>query len=128
MSVDADLIEIVKEALTQKGVFSELKARVRAEVYHLLEDKTVEMPKKHVELFLSIELIREFLVSMKLDNSLSVFTEEIGRASEETGINREFLGSELGFNTFHSDNSVPLITMIVQKLVKDKDALDINSC
>jgi hypothetical protein len=35
-----DLSDAITEALKRKGVYSKMKAQLRAEVYHTLEDKT----------------------------------------------------------------------------------------
>jgi len=125
-TTEVDLVNVVREALRQKGVLSDLKARVRAEVFNLLEDKTVSMPKRQSELFLVTELIREFLASMKYDNTLAVFEEEVGGGMADEQISREFLGSELGFNTLLADQSVPLLLMLVHKFIEDKKTLDSN--
>ena len=36
-----DLLDAVKHALERKGTLQKVKAHIRAEVYHTLEDKTV---------------------------------------------------------------------------------------
>ena len=37
----ADLLEAVSNALERKGTLQKVKAHIRAEVYHTLEDKSV---------------------------------------------------------------------------------------
>ena len=83
ISLDDDLQSAVKEALERKGVMKDVKARLRASVFSCLEDKTVPLPaKKSKDLYLASELIRDFLISLNLGSSLSVFLEEMGQPDE----------------------------------------------
>ena len=52
-----------RQALEKKGVIKDLKARLRADVYQCLEDKSVKMPEKPADVFLATELIRELLIT-----------------------------------------------------------------
>eukprot|EP01032_Pedospumella_encystans_P036945 gene36945-41821_t len=115
----SDLVEAISEALKRKGVYSKIKSQLRAEVFHTLEDKTIVAPDKPHDVYLAAELIREFMIKFKLNNSLSVFCEEMGQPSE-MAVNREFLGGELGLNTLESDSSVPLLISVLQHLTDKK--------
>lgn len=117
---EMDLVDAVKTALNRKGVSAAVKSQIRAEVFHTLEDKTVQMPDKPPDVYVASELIREFLISLNLRNTLSVFCEEIGQ-HDEMGVNRELLSGELGINTLESDASVPLLVQLVQHMAKSKD-------
>ena len=122
----SDLAEVVKEALNRRGVLAKVKANVRAEIFHALEDKTVTMPDKPRETFLASELIREFLQLSGLNNSLSVYSEENGQPAE-MAVDREFIGGELGVNV--QDNvvgtaSVPLLVLLVKHLLDQKEDLE----
>lgn len=129
---DDDLKTAVRQALEKKGVIKDLKARLRAEVYQCLEDKSVKMPEKPADVFLATELIRELLISLKLDNTLAVFCEEMGQPTEMR-CDREFLGDELGFNVSNrsavvtalkgkenSPATVPLLVQLVTHLRHNK--------
>ena len=72
------------------------------------------------DLYLAQELIREYLISLQHNNTLSVYCEETGQP-REMGTDRIFIGGELGFNVSQSDSSVPLLLLLVQQLRKNKD-------
>jgi hypothetical protein len=117
----SDLVEAITESLKRKGVYSKIKSQVRAEVFHTLEDKNTPAPEKPREVYLAAELIREFMIRFKLNNSLSVFCEEMGQPAE-MGVNREFIGSELGLNTLQSDPNIPLLISVLEHLMDKKTA------
>ena len=121
-----DLADTVKEALSRRGVLSKVKATIRAEIFHALEDKTVTMPDKPREEYLASELIREFMSLSGLNNSLSVYSEENGQPAE-MAVDREFIGGELGVNVQDSmvgTASVPLLVLLVKHLLDQKDELE----
>lgn len=123
---DNDLVDAVKEALERKGILSQIKAQIRAEVFHSLEDKTVSLPEKPPDVFIATELVKELLITLKLNNTLSVFCEEVGQPGE-MGIDREFIGGEVGLNTIGTNTNIPLLILIIQYLKKNKfDCLDNN--
>jgi len=115
---DNELATAVCAALARKGVLKSLKSKLRAEVYHVLENKQEPMPEKTKEVYLASELIRDFLVGMKLDNTLSVFMEELGQP-QEARIDRSFVASEIGMSTSNED--VPLLVMLVELLQTSKE-------
>ena len=55
------LLAVVKETLENRGVMSQLKARIRAEVFRALDDQTETKPTLSNENLLINELIREYL-------------------------------------------------------------------
>lgn len=114
-----DLLEAIEEALHRKGVYSKIKSQLRAEVFHTLEDKSVAFPDKPKDVYIASELIREFLMGFKLNNSLSVFSEEFGQPAE-MNVDREFVGGELGLNVLESNPKVPLLVLLVQHLMNSK--------
>ena len=129
---DEDLKSAVRQALEKKGVIKDLKARLRSEVYQCLEDKTYKMPDKPPDVYLATELVRELLISLKMENTLSVFCEEMGQPMEMR-CDREFLGDELGFNVGrgtavttalkgkeNSPASIPLLVQLVNHLRHNK--------
>jgi hypothetical protein len=114
-----DLVEAITEALARKGVYSKLKSQLRAEVFHTLDDKSAPSPEKPREVYLAAELIREFMIRFKLNNSLSVFCEEMGQPAE-MNVDRQFIGGELGLNTLQSDPSIPLLISVLQHMMDNK--------
>jgi lisH domain-containing protein FOPNL len=118
----SELSEAIYESLKRKGTLNQIKARIRAEIYHTIEDKTTTTPSKPKEVYLASEIIREFLMSSKLESSLSVFNEEMGQPSEMM-VDREFVGGELGFNMIDEKGtgSVPLLVLLVQRLLQEKE-------
>lgn len=101
----------------------QLRSRIRAEVFHSMESQQGEVvppPPKPEDVFLSCELVRELLMSLGLNNSLSVFQQESGQPSEMR-IDRRLLASELGFRTNEQrDRDVPLLLLIVRMLKEMK--------
>ena len=122
----SELHTVMMESLKRRGVLGKISANVRAEVFHMLEDKTVPMPDKPAEMYLATELIREFLMSSELNSSLSVFNEECGQPSEMR-VDREFIGGELGFNLIDESASAretPLLVLLVSHLLTQKRRQD----
>jgi lisH domain-containing protein FOPNL len=122
----SDLSEVVKEALSRRGVLNKVRATIRAEIFHALEDKTVTLPDKPREVFLASELIREFLQSSSLNSTLSVYNDENGQPADMT-VDREFIGGELGVNvqdSFAGTSNVPLLVLLVKHLLDQKEDLE----
>lgn len=55
-------ITVVKEALVKTGALSEIQARIRSEVFHVLQEDTEPPPPLSKENILINELIREYLI------------------------------------------------------------------
>jgi lisH domain-containing protein FOPNL len=125
----SDLTGAVKEALTRRGVYSSIKAKLRAEVFHALQDKTISMPDKPQDVFLATELIRDFLNVLHFDNSSSVFCEESGQPPQ-MAVDRAFLSNELGFNLTSNEgqasSGVPLLVLLINQLRRIKDQHDVD--
>lgn len=93
MSSFADLKLVLAEALENKGVLNEVKAKLRAEVYTVLEDNSFEKPRISQENLLINELIREYMEFNHYKYSKSVFLKESNQPSEP--LNREVIAAEL---------------------------------
>ena len=119
----SELSEAIYERLRRKGTLNQIKAWIRADIYHTIEDKTVSTPSKPREVYLASEIIREFLMSSKLESSLSVFNEEMGQPSEMM-VDREFVGAELGFNMIDEKGTggVPILVLLIQRLLEEKES------
>lgn len=112
---------VVRECLERKGVMGDLKARIRAEVFHALEDKASPCPSKPRGVFLASELIRDYLQSFELRSTNAVFIEESGQPVEML-IDRHFLGEELGVNLVGASEDVPLLVLLIEHLTRLKNA------
>ncbi len=64
---------VLGEALESKGVANELKSKLRAEVFNILEDNSNEKPIISQENLLINELIREYMDFNHYKYSKSVF-------------------------------------------------------
>ena len=119
-----DLPSLIRANLERKGILRELKAKLRAEVYHMLEDKSIPCPPKgDGSVFLAYELIRDFLQTFQLRNTVSVFNEESGQP-QENRVDRHFIGEELGINLIDSESKdVPLLVLLVDYLLRLKKSL-----
>ena len=113
-SDSTDLKAALRAALESKGVLKDIKAKLRAEVFHCLEDKTVELPDKPRDVHIANEIIREYMTNFNLTNSLSVFMEEGGQPAELSA-DRQFLASELGLR-LRPDEKEPLLVVILRVL------------
>jgi hypothetical protein len=125
----SDLHDAMIASLDRRGVLGQIKSRIRAEVFHTIEDKSIGMPEKPKEIFLAGELIREFLMSSSLNSSLSVFNEEIGQPNE-MNIDREFIGGELGFNMIDEkpqSQQVPLLVLLVNQLLGERKKANLDN-
>lgn len=63
---------VVKDTLEDRGVLGQIKARIRAEVFHALEEDTEPAPPLGNENMFINELIREYFEFNKYKYSLSV--------------------------------------------------------
>lgn len=64
---------MLKDALENKGVVNNVKAKLRAEIFSVLEDNTLEKPTVSQENLLINELIREYMDFNHYQYSKSVF-------------------------------------------------------
>ena len=67
------IVVVLCESLENKGVLSQLKAKLRAEIFEVLEDNSYEKPRLSQENLLLNELIREYLEFNHYKYSKSVF-------------------------------------------------------
>eukprot|EP00731_Ephydatia_muelleri_P017758 Em0010g856a len=93
MATAEELKKVLKDTLEGRGVMEELRARIRAEIFNALDDKTENKPVLSHENLLLNELIREYLEFNKYKYSCSVFLQETGQPQEPLG--RDFLAHEL---------------------------------
>ncbi|XP_033630850.1 lisH domain-containing protein FOPNL-like [Asterias rubens] len=116
-----ELKAVLKETLESRGVMGQIKARVRSEVFHALDDQSDPRPPLSNENMLINELIREYLEFNKYKYTSSVLTAESGQP--QTPLDREFLVNELNITEDRDTASVPLLYSILSHFVHSKKSL-----
>ncbi|KAK7493289.1 hypothetical protein BaRGS_00015415 [Batillaria attramentaria] len=111
MASSGELKEVVKKSLETRGVLTQVKARIRAEVFSALDKPTESRPAVSNENVLINELIREYLEFNKYHYAASVLAAESGMAKEP--LDREFLRAELNVVEDAPSRSIPLLYSIV---------------
>ncbi|CAF0744221.1 unnamed protein product [Brachionus calyciflorus] len=120
MSTYDDLKSVLKETLENKGVTSDLKSRLRAELFSVLEENTFDKPLVSQENLLINELIREYMEFNHYKYSKSVFLKESNQPS--IPLNREIMAAELHIKENSTTKQVPLIYSMLWNLL-NKDPL-----
>lgn len=105
--------DAVMSALERRGATRSIKAKIRAEVHASLNNDALPPPKVPNDLYLCGELIKDFLLKIKCDSTLSVFNEEIGISGS---LQRDILGKELGLDVSTADSDVPLLLLLMQSM------------
>ncbi|PRD26959.1 UNVERIFIED_CONTAM: LisH domain-containing protein FOPNL [Trichonephila clavipes] len=93
MATARDLKDVLKESLAKSGVLSEIRARIRAEVFNVLQDETEPPPPISNENVVINELIREYLIYNGYLFTESVLLAESGHPQFQ--LDREFLKEKL---------------------------------
>ncbi|XP_010177600.1 PREDICTED: lisH domain-containing protein FOPNL, partial [Mesitornis unicolor] len=101
----------LKDTLEKRGALGQIKARIRAEVFNALDDKSEPRPPLSHENLLINELIREYLEYNKYKYTASVLTAE--SAQPEVPLGRQFLAKELNVVEDADGISVPLLYGII---------------
>nr|XP_009934629.1 PREDICTED: lisH domain-containing protein FOPNL [Opisthocomus hoazin] len=111
ISSDLFMVIVLKDTLEKRGALGEIKARIRAEVFNALEDRSEPRPPLSHENLLINELIREYLEYNKYKYTSSVLTAESGQP--EVPLDRQFLAKELNIVEDANGKSVPLLYGII---------------
>eukprot|EP00079_Xenopus_tropicalis_P017695 XP_004918017.1 PREDICTED: lisH domain-containing protein FOPNL isoform X1 [Xenopus tropicalis] len=119
MASVADLKAVVKDTLEKRGVMGQLKARVRAEVFEALDDRSEPKPVLSPENLLINELIREYLAFNKYRYTASVLTAETGLS--DIPLDRSFLTKELNVVDDMNSQSVPILYGILAHFLKEHE-------
>ena len=116
-----DLKTAIRRKLESTGAIDAIKSRIRAEVFHSIEEKSIPLPDKPAEVYLAHEILKEFLTYFHLPNTLSVFLEESGQPTEMR-TDRDFVAQEIGFTLPPNDerDQLPLLIMILKQLQAEK--------
>lgn len=78
MATIEELKDVLKDTLEDKGVLSQLRAKIRSEIFTTLNDQEYSKPKLSEENMIINELIREYLLYNDYQHSASVFIPETG--------------------------------------------------
>ncbi|KAI1896048.1 hypothetical protein AGOR_G00090790 [Albula goreensis] len=116
MATIAELKAALKETLEARGVLGQLKARIRAEVFNALDDKSETRPALSHENLLINELIREYLEFNNYRYTASVLVAESGQP--EVPLDRQFMTNELNVVEDPSSRSVPLLYGLLSHFLK----------
>ncbi|TWW58589.1 centrosomal protein 20 isoform X2 [Takifugu rubripes] len=121
MATISELKCAIKETLESRGVWAQLKAGIRAEVFGVLDNTGEPRPPLSHENLLINELIREYLEFNKYRYTASVLTAESGQP--DVPLDRQFLANELKVTESASSKSVPLLYGLVSYFVNNTDNL-----
>lgn len=115
MATVEDLKAALRENLEERGVLDELRARVRAEIFSLLDDTAAAekrpVPEMPIENLIINELVREYLQFNHYDAALSVFLAEAHQP--RTPATREALETHVGCKTSGEARRLPLLYGLV---------------
>ncbi|CAI9725903.1 20 isoform X2 [Octopus vulgaris] len=106
-----DLKNAISESLERKGVLNQVKAQIRAEMFHVLDEHSEGKPPICNENLIINELILEYLQYNKYKHTSSVLMAEAGQS--ETRLDREFIKNELNIAEDLETSSVPLLYSLV---------------
>ena len=105
----------LRDALEASGALPPIKAQLRAAVFHAIEGtaggspSAAGRPAPSPEALIAHELIREYLIYMGMDHTLSVFTAEANLAP--ASVPRKLLASTVGLAG--ATPTVPLLCAMV---------------
>ncbi|XP_062852554.1 lisH domain-containing protein FOPNL [Trichomycterus rosablanca] len=113
MATVRDLQSALKESLEARGVLAQLRARMRAEVFSILDDdrEGERRPAPPRETLLINELIREYLQFNKYRYTQSVLISEAGQP--DVPLDRQFIANELNIVEEPSSQTLPLLYGLV---------------
>ncbi|GBN93304.1 LisH domain-containing protein FOPNL [Araneus ventricosus] len=109
--------EILKESLAKSGVLSEIRARIRAEVFNVLQDETEPPPPISNENVFINELIREYLIYNGYLFTESVLLAESGHP--QFRLERELLKERLRMKPVEEADELPLLYSLVSYFSKE---------
>ncbi len=108
MATIDDMKTVLKDTLEERGILSELRARLRAEIFNSLNDKPLDRPKLSNENLILNELIREYLIFNNYTHALSVFLPESGQP-ERAPFDRSYITKKLNIQEDSKSRELPLL-------------------
>ncbi|KAG8177709.1 hypothetical protein JTE90_008334 [Oedothorax gibbosus] len=119
MATARDLKDVLKDALSKSGALNEIRARIRAEIFNLLQDESEPPPVISNENLIINELIREYLIYNGYLFTESVLLAESGHP--QYPFDREFLKERLNVKPSGEADNLPLLYGLFSHfLSKDK--------
>ncbi|KAM9179399.1 centrosomal protein 20 isoform 2-T2 [Mergus octosetaceus] len=115
MATVVELKQALKEALEKRGVLGQIRANIRAEVFHALDDQSEPRPPLSRENLVINELVREYLEYNKYKYTASVLT---AAGQPEVPLDRQFLVKELNIAEDANAKSVPLLYGIISHFLR----------
>jgi len=118
-----ELRSALRESLEAQGVLGEMRAKLRAEIFRLIDASgDVARPDMPPETAVVAELCREFLAFSGYSQTLSVFEAEAGLSSAEKSLSRDIIAADLGIRQAPSSKTedLPLLYNLVQALKHTK--------
>lgn len=104
-----ELKEVLKETLEEKGVLSQIRARIRTEIFNTLNDGSAgNRPKPSMENEIINELIRDYLKFNHYDHTLAVFLPESGQPTTPP-YDRGFITKKLKIVEDKNSQELPLL-------------------
>eukprot|EP00826_Nyctotherus_ovalis_P056836 TRINITY_DN7753_c0_g1_i14.p2 TRINITY_DN7753_c0_g1~~TRINITY_DN7753_c0_g1_i14.p2 ORF type:complete len:155 (+),score=42.41 TRINITY_DN7753_c0_g1_i14:116-580(+) len=119
MATLEELKNVLKETLDKRGVLSQIKAKIRAEIFASLEHEGPGKPKLSQENLLINELIREYMQYNGYLHALSVFTHESGQPSDPI-LDHDQMARDLRVVEDSSTRSVPLLYSLIYGYQKSR--------
>ena len=107
----------IKAKLKESGTLREIKSRIRAEIFSVIDEKKTSVAKSDhpIENAILNEIIREYFKFNGYTHSLSVFEKEVD-LEKRPPFDRDFLASEVGIDANQSRSSLPLLYTMRQRL------------
>lgn len=115
-------------ALENRGAVAKIKAQIRAEVHAALNSEAAPAPSSLPnDIYLAGEIVKDFLVRMKCENTLSVLSAELG-VDKDQDLQRDFMLQELGIQDAAGQRDIPVLLLIMQHAMRrNKAAVDCAS-
>jgi lisH domain-containing protein FOPNL len=108
MATIEEMKNVLKDTLEERGILSELRARLRAEIFNSLNDKPTQKPPLSQENMIINELIKEYLIFNNYTHSLSVFLPETGQP-EKSPFDRTYITKKLKIQEDSKSKELPLL-------------------
>mmetsp|Transcript_8861 Transcript_8861/g.24048 ORF Transcript_8861/g.24048 Transcript_8861/m.24048 type:complete len:149 (+) Transcript_8861:178-624(+) len=107
-----DLTSLLKKALDEKGSLGEIRARIRSEVFQVLEGDVPGRPAPAPETTLLIELIRDFLDFHGYKHTSQVLLSESGHSKEK--LDSDLLAHEAFRGKVVRDSDMPVLYSMLE--------------
>ncbi|XP_054712527.1 centrosomal protein 20-like [Uloborus diversus] len=117
MATARDLKDALKEALSKSGVLAEIRARIRAEVFNVLQDDADLPPPLSNDNLIINELIREYLIYNGYFHTESVLTTESGQPQIQMA--RGILEEHLNVKQLKENAHIPLLYGLVSYFAEE---------